>query len=71
MTFECSECSQFFIGSNLLKCLYHPEKPTFSLGSNKGVYKCCEKECLRFSTRLEKGGCKAQVHKISWAQDPE
>lgn len=64
ITLECQVCSSFFVGSELLHCRYHPQKPKFNHGSNKGTYPCCGTQALRFSTDIEKKGCQASSHSV-------
>ena len=61
--FECNSCSNWFVGSDLEHCSYHPQKPYFTYNSNLGEYKCCMKEVKRFNMQMDKvEGCVAKEH---------
>ena len=36
--FKCEKCEQYFRGSHIFHCAYHPQKPIFQHSSNRGMY---------------------------------
>lgn len=37
LKFKCTICDQYFLGSEIPHCSYHPLDPKFQVGSNSGV----------------------------------
>jgi len=59
---RCTTCNEYFPACEYGHCVYHPEKATFSTGSNRGVHSCCGTTALRFDTTMRKTGCRAKNH---------
>lgn len=59
---ECVVCGEKFTFAEIDHCMYHPEPPKFTYGSNIGSFECCGSEAIRFSTTLENKGCLAKSH---------
>ena len=62
LTFKCAICDKYFTGAQISHCNYHPQKPKFVSGSNKGVYPCCNAPAYRFYTEIKSGGCTTTNH---------
>lgn len=60
--FECKTWGQRFNGAYAKHWYFHPGKPLFNFGSNKGTYNCCKQETLRFDTSIRNDGCLTQDH---------
>lgn len=53
----CQESHQRFTASDVNNCVYHPRKPMFTFGSNRGHYPCCQTPAVRFTTMDFASGC--------------
>lgn len=62
LDFECKTCGNRFTGPYSTHWYYHPGKPVFSFGSNKGTFACCNKETLRFDTSIKDEGWEIKNH---------
>ena len=59
---ECEGCGMQFTAAEMNHCVYHPDKPIFTFGSNIGVYACCSQPATRFDPVKRKGGCCSNSH---------
>jgi hypothetical protein len=62
--FDCVDCGECFQGAELEHCSYHPLEAKFTIGSNIGVYQCCQEQAVRFDTSIKKQGCTAHRHSV-------
>ena len=62
LTLRCGICDKYFNGAQIAHCNYHPQKPKFISGSNKGIYPCCNAPAFRFYTEIKSGGCTTRNH---------
>lgn len=59
---ECKECGVRFTAAGFTNCVYHPRKPHFPYGSNKGAFPCCNQEATRFTILHRVSGCCNKEH---------
>lgn len=61
----CKVCGTCYRLAESLHCYYHPSKPSFSLGTNKGAYPCCNAVAYRFPEFTPSRGCVGRAHVAS------